>query len=179
VHDGSIRYQPFYCEENVWHLCQEPAVVSRTRQVVFISNEGRSCAVWHQRAAARPEWPILWDYHVVLLCAEPWEVWDLDSTLGMPVPAADYVRRSFRAGIAAELLPRFRLVDAGAFTRVFASDRGHMRTASGRWKKRPPLWPAILPEGVAPNLTRFVDMADPFFGEVIDLRELAARVAEG
>jgi hypothetical protein len=174
---GPFKWVPYFCEENVWHLCQEAVLASRPRQVVFISNEDRRCAVWHQRAATRPGWPILWDYHVVLLCAAPWEVWDLDSTLGMPVPAGDYLRRSFRDGIPADLVPRFRLVDAGAFVQGFASDRAHMRTARGGWKKRPPSWPAILPSGVPPNLMRLVDLTDPILGEVVDLRELAARVA--
>jgi hypothetical protein len=173
-----VLYQPYYCEENVFHLAREPVVAGRRREVVFISNEGRSCAVWHQRAAARPGWPILWDYHVVLLCAAPWEVWDLDTTLGMPVPAADYLRRSFRAGIPAELMPRFRVVAADAFGRTFSSDRSHMRTPSGRYKKKPPPWPAIAPPGAAPNLLSFVDMGAPFLGEVLDLPGMLALVAD-
>lgn len=175
---GSFLWVPFYCEENVYHLMSNPEVAGRPRQVVFISNEERSCAVWHQRAAARPSWPILWDYHVVLLCAAPWEVWDLDTTLGMPVPATQYLRLSFRRGIPEDLQPRFRLVDAGEMASSFSSDRSHMRTPGGRWKKPPPPWPPIAPPGVAPNLMRFVDMTTPFLGEVLDLDALLSRIAD-
>jgi hypothetical protein len=115
---------------------------------------------------------------VVLLCAAPWEVWDLDTTLGMPVPASDYLRRSFRPGIPEELEPRFRVVDADLFARTFSSDRSHMRLPGGRWRKKPPPWPAIAPPGEPPNLLRFVDMASPFLGEVLDLRGMLARVAD-
>src|SRR5262249_53378191 len=100
------------------------------------------------------------------------------STLGMPVPAADYLRRSFRLDIPDEFWPRFRLVEADAFVRSFASDRAHMRTPGGRWKKAPPPWPPILPEGVPPNLRSFVDMSEPFLGERLDLRGLQAKIAD-
>jgi hypothetical protein len=172
-----VRYHPFYCEENAFHLAQEPALAGRPREVVFISNAGQSCAMWHQRAAPRPGWPILWDYHVVLLCAEPWEIWDLDTTLGLPVPAADYLGASFRAGVAELLTPRFRLVPAALFAATFASDRSHMRAASGRYKKPPPPWPAPGEPGAPSNLMRFVDVQSAFHGEVLDLRGLLARVA--
>ena len=175
---GEFRWVPYYCEENVYHLAQHPAVAGRPREVVFIGNAERSCAMWRQSAAVRPGWPILWDYHVVLLCAEPWEVWDLDTTLGMPVRAADYLRLSFREGIPEELTPRFRVVDADLFTRSFASDRSHMRTRSGRYRKPPPPWPAILPAGAESNLMRFADMTAPFLGEVLDLRGLLSRIAD-
>ena len=112
-----MLYAPYYCEENVFHLAADPLVAKRPREVVFISNAGRSCAVWHQRAARRPGAPMVWDYHVVLLVGAPWEVWDLDTTLGMPVPAAHYVRRSMREGLAEDLEPRFRVVPADVFAR--------------------------------------------------------------
>jgi len=145
---------------------------------VFISNAARSCAVWHQRASVRSGWPILWDYHVVLLVAAPWEIWDLDTTLDMPSPAAHYLRRTFRDGVPDDVAPRFRLVAADVFARTFASDRSHMRAPGGRYKKPPPLWPPIGPPGAEPNLARFVDMAAPFLGEVLDLRALHARIAD-
>jgi hypothetical protein len=173
-----VRYQPFYCEENVFHLADLPELAGRRREVVFISNEARSCPMWHQRAAVRPGWPILWDYHVVLLCASPWEVWDLDTTLGMPVPAAVYVRRSLREGLADDLMPRFRVVPADVFVRSFASDRSHMRDARGRYQKEPPPWPAPGPPGAPSNLMRFVDMTAPFLGEVLDRSGLLLHIAD-
>jgi protein N-terminal glutamine amidohydrolase len=174
----TVLYQPYYCEENVFHLARSPDLAGRPREVVFISNDDRSCAIWYQRAAARPGWPILWDYHVVLLAGAPWEVWDLDSTLGMPVPAAEYLRRSFRTGVPDELCPRFRVVGADAFEATFASDRSHMRLPGGRWRKTPPPWPPIGPPGEAPNLMRFVDMADTFAGEVLDLQGMLAHITD-
>ncbi len=173
-----MRYQPFYCEENVFHLAREPILEGRPREVVFISNEARSCPMWHQRAAPRAGWPILWDYHVVLLCGAPWEVWDLDTTLGMPVPAADYLRRSVREGLGDDLEPRFRVVPAADFARVFCSDRAHMRDAGGRYKKPAPPWPPIAPPDTEPNLMRFVDMVAPFLGEVLDLEGLLLHIAD-
>jgi hypothetical protein len=173
----SYRYQPFYCEENVFHLAREPVLAGRRRAVVFISNPERACAVWHQRAALRSTWPILWDYHVVLLVDAPWEVWDLDTLLGLPVPAADYLRGSFRP-ILPQHRPRFRVVDAELFVETFASDRSHMRSPGGRYKQQPPPWPPIGTLGATSNLMRFVDVTSPFLGEVIDLRELFERIAD-
>ncbi len=173
-----MLYQPFYCEENVYHLAREPMLAARRREVVFISNEARSCAVWHQRAAARPTWPILWDYHVVLLCAGPWEVWDLDTILDIPCPAADYLRRSFRREVGPELLPLFRVVDADVFTREFASDRSHMLGGRGGYAKEPPPWPPIGAPGAPSNLMRFIDMTQPFLGHVVDLQGMIERIAD-
>jgi hypothetical protein len=146
--------------------------------VVFISNEAGACAMWHQRAAVRPSWPILWDYHVILLVADPWEVWDLDTTLDFPVPAQLYLRKSFRTDLPEEYLPRFRAVEAGAFLATFASDRSHMLFPDGRWRKPPPPWPAIGAPGAASNLMRFVDMRDPFVGELLDLRGMLAKISD-
>jgi hypothetical protein len=176
--NGSFRYAPFYCEENVFHLAREPMFAGRRREVVFISNEKRACAIWHQRAAVRAGWPILWDYHVVLLCADPWEVYDLDTTLSMPCAAAEYLRKSFRPEAGEDLGPRFRIVEAGLFAQSFASDRSHMRTPEGSYVKAPPPWPPIGAPGAAPNLLSFIDMEAPFVGDVVELGALFSRIAD-
>src|SRR5205085_7480085 len=105
----------------------------------------------HQKAARGPGAPIFWDYHVFLLAEAPWEVWDPDTTLGFPVPAAEYFERSFRPDLArpAELAPQLRVVEAEELARVFASDRGHMRGPDGRFSRPPPSWPPIGPHGAA------------------------------
>ncbi len=161
----------------MFHLASEPILAGRPREVVFISNAARSCAVWHQRASARPGWPLLWDYHVVLLVGAPWEVWDLDTTLPVPSPAVDYLRHSFSDHVPADVAPRFRVVEAGVFAAGFASDRSHMRDARGRYRAPPPPWPPIGAPGAEANLMRFVDMETPFLGEVLDLPALHARLA--
>ncbi|MFT3771174.1 MAG: hypothetical protein QM820_37645 [Minicystis sp.] len=178
VDPSAFRYQPFYCEENVYHLSAEPIVAARPRDVVFISNPTRSTAMWNQRAAGRPNQPMVWDYHVVLLVADPWEFWDLDTFLGCPVPAADYLAGSFAARVPIRFRPLFRLVDAALFAGTFASDRTHM-VRRGRYERPPPSWPCIGVPDREPNLMRFADMTDPFLGEILDLAALQARVTAG
>jgi len=171
THPGRL-YQAYYCEENVWQLCRQGHDIPGARTAVFISNALGSCPMWHQRAGRGR--PVVWDYHVVLLSHSPFQIWDLDTTLGMPVPALHYLRHSFREEVPAPYLPSFRLVDADVFVASFASDREHMRAPDGRYRKPPPPWPPI---GSAPsNLMRFVDMQQPFLGEVLTLREFVSRV---
>lgn len=171
------RHHPFYCEENVFHLCQHPVLGARARHAVFVSGALGGCVMWHQRAARGPAAPLFWDYHVVVLAEDPWEVWDLDSTLGCPVSAALYLERSFRPGLPAELAPIFRVVRAAEMVATLASDRSHMRGPDGRFQRPPPPWPPVSEPGRGTNLARFVDMADPFVGEVLSLAELSSRVA--
>ncbi len=174
---GDRRYQPFYCEENVYHLCQEPQLAGRAPAALFIRGGADGCLMWHQRSAPRRHEPIIWDYHVVLLAQDPWEVWDLDTTLGCPVAAASYLLRSFRPQLAvpAGFTPRFRLIGAAELAATFASDRSHMRRPDGQWNEPPPPWPPIGREGLTDSLTRYLDMDDPIAGERLDLRTLPAR----
>jgi hypothetical protein len=171
-----FRHQPYYCEENVWHLSQEPLLAGRPRTVVFIASPMGACPMWNQRAGKGK--PIVWDYHVVLLVADPWEVWDLDTTLGLPLPALEYLALSFHPSVPAPFQPRFRLVDADLFRETFASDRAHMRAPDGGFQKPPPPWPPILAPGTPPNLLSFIDIQAPFLGEVLDLPALRARLDE-
>jgi hypothetical protein len=174
THDAP-RYQALYCEENVYHLCSHPAVARRSPAAVFIRGAGAHCVMWHQRLSQGPGAPVVWDYHVVLLARDPWQIWDLDSTLARPLGAATYLRRSLRPELRLrdDLVPWLRVVDAAELVATFASDRSHMRTADGGWQAPPPPWPAI---GEGSTLARFLDRADTIAGEVLTVPALLARV---
>ena len=163
-------YCPYYCEENIWHLCAHPALGDGRRVVLLVSNAGRQVAVWGQRSAAGPDAAVIWDYHVIAAAwAEgDWWVWDLDTGLGLPLPAADYLVQSFRP-VPPRFRPWFRLVGCGDYRWRFASDRRHMQRPDGGYAQPPPDWPAI---GDGHNLGRFIDMEDGFVGEVLDLEGL-------
>lgn len=168
-------YQPFYCEENVFHLGARPELADRSPAAVFIRGAGEHCVLWGQRLAQKPGEPVVWDYHVVLLVRDPWQILDLDTTLPCPCDAATYLRRSFRPELLlrAEFVPWFRVVGAAELARTFASDRSHMRAPDGRWQAPPPPWPAI---GEGSTLARYLDRKDAIAGEILDLPGLLARV---
>jgi hypothetical protein len=179
-------YQPFYCEENVWRLCQDPRLEASERLVAVITGSGqgaaeRRCAFYHQRLASAEGEPVLWDFHVVLLArVHGWQVWDLDSDLGAPVPAGQYLGATFgdQQLIPAPLRPRLRLIDAGTYVARLRSDRSHMRDPAGHFLQPPPPWP---PPGWGRenNLAAFLDPDQPFLGEVVSLAGLRARLAGG
>ncbi len=163
----SARYWPFFCEENIWHLCSDRVSMDTPddeRRVVFVSNPRRQVAMRYQRAGGKTG--VVWDYHVVLLAAG--RLWDLDTTLGFGISSALWLEESF---VAEPLEPRFRVIDAPTFVASFASDRSHMIGPDGRPLKPLPPWPPI---GTGTNLMRFVDMVEPFLGEVTDAEGLRA-----
>lgn len=166
---------PYYCEENVWQLCVDPQVDGDPRAAIFISNAIGQVAVAHQRAAPDPSQPVLWDYHVVLTTWRPagWMIWDLDSTLGLPVALSVYLRASlgYPRGYAPPHQARFRVVPAPRYRQILATDRSHMRDAAGRLRAPAPPWPPI---GEGTNLMRMVDMDENYEGEVVELSELPA-----
>jgi protein N-terminal glutamine amidohydrolase len=172
---SSFRHHPFYCEENVWHLCGDPGVPGCDKRVVFISNEARRVAMWGQSAANAPGEPVVWDYHVVLLSRTvTWQVWDLDSTLALGLPFDDWARGSFELAVTPVAFhPRFRCIDAQVFRDTFGSDRRHMRRPDGTDVSPAPPWPCI---GREHNLDRFADMRDASGpGELHDFEGLRRR----
>lgn len=169
-----LRYQGYYCEENAALLCRHPALAGRGPALVFVRAAGESCVLWAQRVAEEAGAPVLWDYHVFVLTRAPWQVWDLDTTLGCPAPAADYLRRTFRPELRLPpaVRPRFRVVPAAELA-AFASDRSHMRGPDGAFTQPPPPWP---PLGEGSTLARFLALDDPIAGEEHTLASLIARV---
>ncbi len=173
--DG-YKYAACYCEENIWHLCQEKDFHDYGRKVVLISNPRRSCALWEQNVQHAEGEPVIWDYHVIMLFFhDEWEVYDLDTVLETPTPFAQYIRSTFGQPpfAPAEFLPLFRVIDAGEFVSIFSSDRSHMLTPDGHWQMEPPPWPAIVRNGKS-NLMDLIDMEKPSPGMVMTLSLFSA-----
>ena len=143
--DPPILYQPFWCEENIWHLAVHPAPGTGERLVLVITGAGTEVACWNQRAGS-PGQPVLWDYHVILAVRSPvWRIWDLDTSLGSPLPAQTWLHGTFPrpAQVRRTNQPRFAVFTASAWLAGFASDRSHMRRSDGGWQQPPPPWPPI------------------------------------
>jgi len=180
-----FRYQPYYCEENIWNLCQAPELSSFQRYVVFVSNPSKCCALWFQKASRTREEPVVWDYHVILLCKqEHWMIWDLDTTLHFPIPLSNYLEATFWGTpmIPEVYSPWFRVIEADIFLKTFSSDRSHMLNEKGEFIQEPPKWPLCQAQPNEMNLMQFVQMQhlgrDTFVGEVFALPSLRAGFLE-
>ena len=177
--EGTHEYWPYYCEENIWHLCEDPQAQGDETLVALISNASRQVAVWYQRAAPATEEPVLWDYHVILLCRKEgtWQVWDLDTVLGLPFDARHWMMASFTGThqIPLSYAPQFRVLPADVYRRELATDRRHMRRPDGAWASPPPPWPTIS-EGS--NLMQWTDMDAEGPGEVLDFEGMWRRLGE-
>ena len=139
-----LPYQPFWCEENVWQLCQDRRIDGRRWALILTGVGGEVVALWSQRAAAAGE-AITWDYHVVILTEADgaWLAWDPDCVLGPVLPAGRWLDASFPCpqGVHPAYQPRFRLVAGDEYVAHLRSDRSHMRDGNGGWREPPPSWP--------------------------------------
>ena len=178
-----LRYHPFYCEENIWHLCQSPHIQPELAFVVIVSNSARQCRLLFQRVAP-PGMPVLWDYHVFLIAhsskREAWKVWDLDTVLPLPCPLRSYFNATYDhqeafGTLSQQLRPMFRLVPATEYIQQFSSDRAHMKDAGGNYVKPPPPWPLIRPRGVPHTLRELLDISLAPPGATMDLSGVLER----
>jgi hypothetical protein len=169
-----LRYQPFYCEENIWWLCAEPPAGVSIDQVIFVAGSGGICPIAEQRAGGA-DGVAWWDYHCIALDHRR-RVWDLDSRLPLPVTAGRWLEFSFpRAADWPMLLqPLFRLVPSADYLQDLCSHRHHMRNPDdGGWQQPPPPWPCI--GSGAGNLEIYRDLSKPEGpGVVLDLAAFRA-----
>ena len=162
--DGFL-YQPYYCEENIWQLCQHDGF--KQSFVIFISNAKKSFTMLNQRAAKAPYLPVFWDYHVVLLVEEKSNyIVDFDTTLSFCSDLDFYLSQSFlrHSLLDPDVLPLFKVIPSDVYKTHFSSDRSHMKTDEG-WYAPPPDWGRIGDEGS--NLSDFIDMNNNEFGDVL------------
>jgi hypothetical protein len=145
-----ILHQPFWCEENIWHLAQHTATTAVDSLVLVLTGAQAQVACWNQKAGDDSD-AILWDYHVVLATySGGWQIRDLDSRLGYPVTAAEWLRGTFPCPdlVSQPYQPRCALIPAEDFVREFGSNRAHMLNIDGSWQQRPPPWPMIAGRGL-------------------------------
>lgn len=167
------HYAPYWCEENVWHLCADDRIGSGAAEVAIVTNADRRVALFHQRASTRRDGLVVWDYHVLLFaCTNGWQAWDLDTKLGLPVSALEYIERTFPPVLDPTLAPRFRVLAAADYRVGFGSDRRHMRAHDGTWLQTPPPWPPI---GRAHELPKLLDTDDCTSAPWIGVDDLVQR----
>ncbi|KAL8181717.1 UNVERIFIED_CONTAM: Protein N-terminal glutamine amidohydrolase, partial [Gekko kuhli] len=169
-------------EENVWKLCEHIRSQSRYPleefYAVFISNERRMVPLWKQKSRCGSQ-PVIWDYHVVLLHVSSGNqnfIYDLDTMLPFPCPFDTYVEEAFKSDDILEpgFRRKVRVVRADLYMKTFASDRSHMKDASGNWLQPPPPYPCIETADFKMNLDNFISMnPDVGWGSVLPLPEFA------
>jgi len=164
---ASLKHQPYYCEENIWQLCQHPQYLGG--EVIFIASYGDYFPMLCQQGSDQPGYPIFWDYHVVLL--KDGHIHDYNSTLPFSTPISEYFEKSFidESLLSPKQIPMFRMISAEDYVAFFMSDRRHMKNGDD-WNAPPPDWPLI--SQTSSNLERFTDMKDLAFGRVYSSAEL-------
>ena len=148
------------------------------KKVVWVSSRLRICPLWCQRSATGVGEPVWWDYHVFLLAREEnadWKVWDLDSTLALPVNSSEYFSQTFNPLMLPE--PVFRVMNASYYRATFSSDRSHMKNTDGSWQDAPPDWPAISNEDS--TFADMLDMSCDVHGDLFSLDELQRSLDAG
>lgn len=166
-------YTPSYCEENIWHLCQQKFL--HNSYVIFIASKGEYFPMLNQQAAKDPLAPVFWDYHVVLLTiGVENRIIDFDTSLSFSTDLKSYLELSFFSSIQLkeEYAPLFRLVSSKEYIAQFSSDRSHMKSKTG-WLAPPPNWPIIGNKNS--NLEQFTNMNNKEIGEIMNLDDLLVR----
>ncbi|MFT5116210.1 MAG: hypothetical protein ACI8P9_005576 [Parasphingorhabdus sp.] len=171
-----FKYTPLYCEENIWHLASDDRFRGLDTKVVLITGPGSHRKLWFQRCSEHAALPVHWDYHVVLLVWDDiWQIWDLDTTLELPVNASTYFRKTFRGPDESfdNTSVLFRTIDAKEYIAKFSSDRSHMRLPSGDWTAPPPSWSPIVKSEIS-NLVEWLDIGSDRPGKLLTLEQLIA-----
>ncbi|CAL4140636.1 unnamed protein product, partial [Meganyctiphanes norvegica] len=191
-------YTQFYCEENIWHLCDhvrrlDPSELSKC-YVGFISNNQKCVPLWRQRSGKSEDKLVTWDYSNIFTCVAPSEkdyhvifmyepddrclVFDLDSDLPFPTYFQKYVTETLRTDqiLKPEHHRFFRVIPASVFLQKFASDRRHMRKSDGSWLQKPPPYPPIKTAECVHNLDIFISMDSKVgYGTVYNLPDYVRR----
>lgn len=168
-------HQPYYCEENIWHLCQHKHFPDS--HVIVISSLGEYFPMLRQINEQQAELPVLWDYHVILLIREnkgDCYILDFNTSLPFCTPLKVYFEQSFMAEalLKPTEVPLFRILTAQQYIAELRSDRSHMK-AENNWLSPPPAWNPISKRET--NLKQFTDMTDQAYGEIMTAQELLLR----
>lgn len=174
-----FRYSANFCEENIWHLCQNPALEHFSKKVLIVSNSNKYCPFRFQKSINGYE-IVWWNYHVILFASHECQsfIYDFDSTLPVPLSGMEYIEKTFQRHENWEEihLPRFKAIEAKDYLDSFESDRSHMKDSDGNWLSTPPKWPAIGKSGGL-SLPSLLDFTDSSKERIYHLDEMVAMVA--
>jgi len=176
---ADFRYTRYFCEENIWwlaHSLRESGFGIEHSRVWLITNPAQSVVLLNQRSA-RPGWPMVWDYHVILqadLDGSP-TIIDFDTRLDFVTPLDAYLLATFptQSLLRERYRSWIRTVPVASYLTHFCSDRSHMRghLAANAF----PDYPIIQPQdGVdAVSLERYLDL-QAVLGDGSQFRPLTA-----
>lgn len=150
-------YTACFCEENIWLLGQAfkaDGLAIDQSSVLFITNANQQVPLFCQQSAIQPGYPVIWDYHVVLLHQAQLEqalIFDFDSELEFPVLFSSYVAQTFLTAFQyfPEIEFAIRSVPLPDYIQQFSSDRSHMLDDDQQPISPFPDYPAIQPKNVA------------------------------
>lgn len=170
----SYKYTQNYCEENIWHLCQDPRLTDYSKKVLIVSNNAKNLPFYNQKSS-QGDLPVWWDYHVILLASkgDVQLIFDFDSTLDFPTSLEDYLRKTFvnHSNWIEKDLPHFKSIEAKDYLEKFFSDRSHMKSSDGQWIFAPPAWPNIEGQGDL-VLSDLLDFSENSNQEIFSLDEM-------
>lgn len=187
---NALRYQAYFCEENVWQFANEYLKTnSKATQpdgamsvdskcfVLFFINAPKQVTLMNQRAFGADGVGI-WDYHVVFFDSAQSQIFDFDTVLPFPADAKMYFEETFpeihfsSAEVlqSLEMTPaRIRVIPADQYVTHFSSDRSHMLDENGIPLEPIPEWPAIQPDESATDLRSYWDLDEEInTSEVLD-----------
>lgn len=176
---NEFKYSANFCEENIWHLCKNPALADFSKKVLIVSNSRSYCPFKFQKSINNDE-TVWWNYHVILLAStfRSTLIYDFDSTLTVPISGSEYMQLTFgeTVNFSEDLLPCFKVLDASDYLNSFVSDRSHMRDKDGNWLSPPPHWPSIGKNGDLP-LPALMDFSQSSKERIYSLEEMMTLVA--
>lgn len=172
----NFKYSANFCEENIWHLCQNPELKGFSKSVLIVSNPAKNCPFRFQKSVFGEE-VVWWNYHVILLAVfnNLSLIYDFDSTLSIPLNAVEYLKKTFdeKDHLRAEHLPLFKSITAIDYVDSFFSDRSHMMDEQGNWLSSPPDWQIIGKNKNLP-LAKLQDFSSTSEQKIYNLQELEA-----
>jgi hypothetical protein len=173
-----FKYSANFCEENIWHLCQNPALENFSKKVLIVSNSIKNCPFRFQKSINGDE-VVWWNYHVILFASngDASLIYDFDSTLSVPLSGREYMERTFprQASWSTLNLPQFKAIEADDYLHSFFSDRSHMKDSVGNWLSPPPKWPLIGENRELP-LSTLLDFSDSSTERIYSLEEMLGLV---
>ncbi|WP_372371428.1 hypothetical protein [Candidatus Uabimicrobium sp. HlEnr_7] len=164
------KYQPFFCEENIWWLgksLQVKGLSLEKQYALFFSNDKQQIPLFFQDQG---EGLVVWDYHVVLYYKDEISmIFDFNTLLPFPCNAQHYCAYTFPKKLPKEHQIYTRQIPMKDYHQKFYSDRSHMLDKNQKPLQPFPNWPAITGKKPHYTLDEYVDFKQQKISKVLPL----------